>query len=94
MFEEEKTPDTMKALEGNAIYLSFMHEYSQFSEITLSGGHGATARFWMGYVKLVQQHLMFLRACKTNNFDLFVFTLGQMCYLFLLVAILIMPGGW
>ncbi|KAL2091652.1 hypothetical protein ACEWY4_013915 [Coilia grayii] len=82
IFRENKTPDTMNALEANATYLSFMHKYSEFTEVTLSGGHGATSRFWMIYVKLVQLHLMFLRACKTNNLSLFVFILGQMRYLF------------
>lgn len=82
MIQENQTPDAMKVLETNATYLVFMRIYSEFTEVTLSGRHGATARFWMIYIKLVQLHLMFLRACKTNNLRLFVYILGQMRYLF------------
>ena len=79
---KEKTPEAMKELEASPAYISFMQKYSEFADITLSGGHGATARFWMVYIKIVNLHLMFMRACKTNNLRLFTFILGQMRYLF------------
>ena len=82
LLQENQTPDAMKALEANPTYLSFMRKYSDFTDVTLSGGHGATARFWMVYIKLVQLHLMFMRACKTNNLRLFIFILGQMRHVF------------
>ena len=36
----------------------------------LDGKHGATARYWIQYVKMVQMQLSFHHAIKTNNFNL------------------------
>ena len=94
ILHENPTPETMKVLEANDSYLAFMWKYSEFTEITLSGGHGATARFWMAYIKLVQLHLMFLRACKTNNLDLFIYALGEMRFIFFACSRPNLQGGW
>ena len=38
-----------------------------------------TAKYWMQYIQLVNLYLVFNRACRTNDYDLFVHGLGEMC---------------
>ena len=81
-FQKNPSPESLASLEANESYVSFMTKYLEFTDVTLSGGHGSTARFWMVYLKLVHLHMMFMRACKTNDLTLFIYTLGEMRYLF------------
>ena len=59
-----------------------MQNYTEYSNLTLSGAHGSTAQFWMLYVKLVHHYLMLIRACKIASLDLFTYTLRQMTNIF------------
>lgn len=60
-----------------------MTDYDKYRVATLRGEHGSTAQFWMMYVYLVHIFLRFSRACRTNDVDLFVYTLSQMCPIFI-----------
>lgn len=71
-----------------------MTQYKTYMTQKFSGEHGNTAQFWMQYVKLVQIYLRFSRAYRTNDLDLFTFTLGEMCPIFLPVTHLTMPDRW
>lgn len=81
-FQENQTPNGVEILESRDDYQAFIQKYSEFTDVTLSGAHGDTARFWMVYIKLVHLHMMFTRACKTNNLQLFTYILGEMRYVF------------
>ena len=76
------TLETVQALEVCDDYIHLMAEYAEYTEKTLSGDHGSTAKFWMIYIQLVNIFLRFSRACRTNDLDLFIFTLHEMCPIF------------
>jgi hypothetical protein len=69
-------------MEASDDYEEVMATYAEYIEQTVAGQHGNTGRFWMVYVKLVHLFLLFSRTCRTNYFDLFVYTLGQMLAIF------------
>ena len=54
-------------------------KYTEYTALTLNGHHGSTAKLWMLYIELMHIFLRFSRAYRTNNLQLFIFTLGQMC---------------
>ena len=66
LLKENPSAQAIESLESSETYLKFMRQYTEYTDITLSGGHGNTARFWMLYVSLVHPHMMFSRAFKTN----------------------------
>jgi len=59
-----------------------MRTYSEYTECTYRGNHGNTAGFGKIYLRLVNIFLMFSRAYTTNDFDLFIYVLGEMCPIF------------
>ena len=81
-FQDEPSPDEMESLEMTEEYLSFMMKYAGYMELTLAGAQGSTAQFWMIYIQAVHVYLLFHRACRTNDLDLFIYALGQMRYSF------------
>lgn len=78
----DPSPERLLDIEASEDYTSFMSDYTTYIEETLSGQHGSTAQFWMIYIKCVHVFLRFSRACRTNDFDLFTFSLGEMCPIF------------
>lgn len=79
---QDLTPDAFHNIEVSDEYHDLMKRYAEYTELTLSGQHGSTARFWMLYIKLVQIFMQFSRAYRTNDLELFVYTLGEMCPIF------------
>ena len=78
LFQEDPSPDTLSSLEALDSFQAFMKSYVKYTDITLAGEHGSTAQFWMQYIQAVHVYLRFDRACRTNDLDLFVYTLGEM----------------
>ena len=56
---------------------SFLEKFQEFSRKTKNGDHGPTAAYWMAYVEMVSIYKIFSRACRTNDVDLFIYTLNQ-----------------
>lgn len=81
-FQDEPSSDEMESLEMTEAYLSFMLKYAGYMELTLDGAQGSTAQFWMIYIQAVHVYLLYHRACRTNDLDLFIYALGQMRYSF------------
>ena len=75
-------PAMLECIEGSQEYKYLMESYEHSVQQTLDGEHGNTARFWMTYITLVKAYLMLSRACRTNDVDLFVYALSQMCPVF------------
>ena len=75
-------PAMLGCIEGSQEYKYLMESYEHSVQQTLDGEHGNTARFWMTYITLVKAYLMLSRACRTNDVDLFVYALSQMCPVF------------
>lgn len=69
-------------LQSDTEYQSLIEAYEAFSEQTRNGDHGPTAKFWIGYIDLVEIFLLFNRACHTNDLELFIFALGEMVPIF------------
>jgi len=59
-----------------------IQDYLDFEQSTRNGNHGSTAAFWMMYIDLVDLYLMFSRASRTNNLQVFIYSLRQMIPLF------------
>jgi len=59
-----------------------MEQCEQYTEETRLGKHGATAQYWMVYIDLVELYLLFSRACRTNDLELYIYCLGRMCSIF------------
>ena len=49
------SPGLMNETENDEENINFLTAYEKFTDDTLNGKHGATARFWMQYCKLVEQ---------------------------------------
>ena len=60
---------------GNGHHINIFHSKYR-------GDHESTARFCMVYVRLVNIFLMFSRAYRNNDVDLFIYALGEMCPIF------------
>ena len=76
------SPEHMKEVELSGEFQQFVTGYTQYINDTVSGKHGSTAKFWMIYIQLVYMFLRLDRACRTNDVDLFIFTLGEMISVF------------
>jgi len=71
-----------------------MEQYEEFMNKTRSLEHGKTAQFWMLYTDLDILYLMFSRASRTNDLDLFAYCLAKLPCLFLQQVGQIIPDGW
>jgi len=56
--------------------------YGRFTEQTRLGAHGATAQFWLMYVTYIQAYHDLERAIRSNDIDLFTYTLMEVIALF------------
>ncbi|CAG4953965.1 unnamed protein product [Parnassius apollo] len=53
--------------------------YKQFREITLQGGHGKTAQYYLQYTELINIFLRFSRSIRCSNFELYLDSIFEMC---------------
>ncbi len=74
----DPSPDKIQEFERSDVYTEFMESYMDYTEETTSGAHGSTAQYWMGYVSLVDIYLLFGRACRTSDVDLYTYELDKM----------------
>ena len=58
------------------LFDKFLRKYSEYTIETLSGAHGYTAQLWMMYVEYINVFHRLERAIRTNDIELFVFTLA------------------
>jgi len=58
---------------------TFLKAYENFKASVRQGAFGKTAQFWLQYCDSVWTLLMFLRAVKENDLDLFVKCMRKMC---------------
>ena len=61
---------------------SFIDNYEEFQQQTLSGLHGKTARYWMIYIYYHKLYLLLHHAMKINDVKLFGYVLLQICPIF------------
>jgi len=59
-------------------------KYTEYTALTLSGHHGSMTKLWMLYNELVQwTYIPTIQSrYRTNNLQLLIFTLSQMCPIF------------
>ena len=72
------TPDLMHTLERTDDYEHLMTCYDAYIQKTLQGDHGITAKYWIVYTQLVRIFMIFTRACRTNDVELFIYALQMM----------------
>ena len=51
---------------------------TNFCNDTKAGKHGVNAQFWMNYINMVNIYMLFSRAVRTNDVELFCFMFGKM----------------
>ena len=88
------SPDALDNFENSIVYSNVMQMYEEFTEKTRLGQHGKTAQYWIMYTDLVSNYLLFSRSVRTNDLDLFIYSLGEICPLFLPQITQIMLGTW
>ena len=74
LLADKPSTELMLQIESRHDYKGIMIKYVEYTKCTL--------RFWMTYVKLVDIYLRFSRACRTNDLELFIYSLCEMCPLF------------
>ncbi|RUM44803.1 MAG: hypothetical protein DSY80_04015 [Desulfocapsa sp.] len=80
--QTEASENAIRTIETHAEYETLITAYMAYTEKTLRGEHGSTAQYWMIYVQLVELFLRFNRSCRTNDVNLFITSLGEMCPIF------------
>ena len=83
MIAENPSPQAFDELEQKGAYDSFLDRPEAFMDMARDGEHGATARYWMLYIDLVEVWLLFSQAICTCDVNLFVYSLSLMVPLFL-----------
>ena len=68
------------------VFVKCAEQYEQFTKSTLSGAHGSTAQFWMMYVGYINTFHRLERAIRTNDIELFIYTLTPIIDLFFATA--------
>ena len=56
--------------------------YEVFTQVTRTGGHGATAQFWRMYIDYIHEYHVLERAIRTNDIDLYTYSLTGLIGLF------------
>jgi hypothetical protein len=79
---DHPSPELFETLEQDHTFLNFVDMYDDFTKKTREGELGATAAYWIKYIDMVEVWLLFSRACRTNDVDLFVYALHLMVPLF------------
>ena len=73
---EYPTSAKLNEIESSQGINNLLDEYEEFTAKTRRGHHGATAAYWLAYIDLVNGYLLLSRACRTNDFDLFIHALS------------------
>lgn len=77
------SPETYNDLTSEPDSLSkFLDSYETYCERTLNGDHGATAQYWMIYIQFIQLYHTFIRAVRTGDHHLYIFTLPSIIRIF------------
>jgi hypothetical protein len=79
------SPKKMEDIESSEEVIQFMEKYEEYTQETRDMKHGATAAYWMTYIDLVGVYMLFSRACRTNDIDLFIYALHLICPIFFAV---------
>lgn len=66
----------------NPVFESTLKAYQTFQNDTKSGKLGPTAQFWFMYIQFINHFHHFDRAIRTNNIDLFIWSLSTIIDLF------------
>ena len=59
-----------------------LEKYVTYMEETMAGSHGKTAQFWINYAYLMDLYLIFHRAMKMNDTQLFAYVLCKISSIF------------
>ena len=78
-FATNQSPQSLSTLLESPVICNLLEKYSDFCNQTRQGNHGTNARFWINYIDLVHNYLVFDRVCRMNDLDLYTFALGLMC---------------
>ena len=71
--EEKNFPEKITAI---------LKKYEEYRDATRNGTHGKTAKFWFGYVEMVQLYHQFIRSIRTGDLDLYIYCLPKLSNFF------------
>ena len=77
----EEAVNTLLENKGSDL-MEFISKYKAYCEKTRIGEHGLTPQYYMNYMDMIQNDLMFDRALRTNDTDLYTYCLGDMRAIF------------
>lgn len=67
--QNDKAPNNTHSDELNRI----LKKYDEFCQQTLQGDYGSTAKFIMGYIRLIDYYFLLERCIRTSDFDLYMY---------------------
>ena len=62
----------------NEKVMGLFSKYDNYKNDTKEGKHGITARFWYGYVEMMQLYHDFIRSIRTGDLDLYIHCLPKL----------------
>ncbi len=74
-----------QGVESADVFKECEHDYGVFTAKTRSGGHGATAQFWLMYVDFMHDYHTLERSIRTNDIDLFTQAITAIIGLFFMM---------
>lgn len=85
-FQNPKAIDSSEEISyrpiDNVELIELLHKYETFRQKTMNGEHGKTTQFFMNYVDLINNYLLFDRSVRTGDLNLFIFSMGKFINLF------------
>lgn len=78
LIADSKKPDSVNLFALGDV----LRKYEIFTDQTLKGEHGCTAQFAMMYVRFIDYYLIFERAIRTSDLELYIYALYRMAALF------------
>lgn len=60
----------------------FLERYNSFTDETLSGKHGCTAKYIASYIRFIELYQMFEFAFRSSDINLYIYSAHRICALF------------
>ena len=80
---EDPSPENLSSIMSNPAVNVYFDRYSTYKSKVRTGGKGKTPQLWLSFMDKLWILMRFLRATKTNNVQLHMTCLKEMCPLFL-----------
>ena len=76
--------DDLEVVLVSEVFIRCVSSYTTYTEKTRSEEHGVTAQFWIMYIDYIDHYHSLERAIRTNNIDLYIYSMTPIINLFFL----------